>query len=83
MSERLILADESSWPSPDEGGESVEWKLRFAPQSLTRADHMCAATIISAYGYLFEPSMTTKAMSQKVAMLRRAYREAGVPDDHE
>lgn len=76
MTNRLKLADGSSWAAPDFGDDSVEWKLRYAPNSLTRAEQLRAAAIISSYDYLFEPSMTTKAMEKKVAMLRRAYRES-------
>ena len=76
MSNRLRLADGTSWSAPDFGDESVGWKLRYAPHTLTEADRMRAAAIISDYGYLFEPSMTAASMGKKVAMLRRAYRES-------
>ena len=51
----IKLSDGSSWPRPAiEGDEnlSVEWKLRHAPDRLTREDMLVAAEIISAYGYL-------------------------------
>ena len=78
MSARLKLADGSSWPAPDIGRDdhdSLGWRLTYAPDSLTRSDHLQIASYLSTYNYLFEPSMTVKAMGNKVAMLRRAYRE--------
>lgn len=41
----------STLPNPAAVGE-VEWRLRHMPESLTRADHMVAASVISAYIYL-------------------------------
>ena len=35
----LIISDDSVWPLPDMetfDGDSIEWKLRHAPESITR-----------------------------------------------
>ncbi|MBD8056663.1 hypothetical protein ICV35_23725 [Rhodococcus ruber] len=51
----LIISDDSVWPLPDMetfDGDSIEWKLRHAPESITREDQLRAASIISAYGFL-------------------------------
>lgn len=71
MSERMILDDGSSWPRPELEGDdySVEWKLRYAPDTLTRADQLVAAGFISAYGYL-----TVEATDQKARLVRREVR---------
>lgn len=51
----LRLPDGSVWPRPslssdDEVG--LEWKLRYAPDSLTREDQLLLASIVSGYGHL-------------------------------
>jgi len=51
----LKLTEGSTWPRPAlESDESVgvEWKLRHAPDTLTRADQLLAASVMSAYGYM-------------------------------
>lgn len=65
-------------PASDENG--VEWKLRYAPESLTREDHMYLASIVSAYAYLvFE--MTSKDRQAVVSEIRRLVdpRRSAVP----
>lgn len=74
--ERLRLGDGSSWPEPDPE-DGAGWKLRYNPAAMTREEQLQAASIIDAYNYLFEPTMTVKAMQDKIAMLRRAYRLKG------
>lgn len=86
MSARLKLADGSSWPAPDYGDEdhdSLGWRLRYQADTLTRVEQLTIAEIVSSYNYLFEPSMTAKSMGQKVAMLRRAFRERTTADAEE
>jgi hypothetical protein len=55
-------------PASDDCG--VEWKLRYAPQSLTREDQMYLASIVSAYGYLV-CEMTAKDRQSVVSEMRR------------
>lgn len=59
----IKLSDGSSWPRPALEGDdnvSVEWKLRHAPDQVTREDMLVAASIISAYGYLTVDSTRNK-----------------------
>lgn len=56
MSEIRILGEKSfasfdtmCWPLPGERCGDIEWKLRYTPGSLTRADQLVAASILSAY----------------------------------
>lgn len=39
-----------TWPLPD---DDLEWRLRYAPDSLTRQDEMYLASLNSAYRELF------------------------------
>jgi hypothetical protein len=41
--------DEMCWPVPGERAGEVEWRLRYAPEALSRSDHLLAASIINAY----------------------------------
>lgn len=52
---RINLSDGSTYPRPDLGNDdevSMEWKLRYAPRTLTRGEQLQIAGIISAYNYL-------------------------------
>lgn len=39
---------EMSWPNPASTGD-LEWRMRYAPETLTKSDRMCAASVIAAY----------------------------------
>jgi hypothetical protein len=68
----LKLSDGSVWPVPaleSDEETSVEWRLRYAPGSLTREDHMLAASIISSYGYL-----VIEATVEKTRLVKREMR---------
>lgn len=55
-------------PASDENG--VAWKLRYAPQSMSREDQMYAAAIVSAYAYLI-CEMNAKDRQSVVSEIRR------------
>lgn len=55
-------------PAPDDYG--VGWKLRYAPESMTREDQMYASSIMSAYAYLV-CEMTAKDRQSVVSEMRR------------
>lgn len=59
-------------PDPDTDG--IEWKLRYSPESMTRADQLYAASIVSAYGYLI-CEMTAKERQSVVSEIRRCMSE--------
>ena len=76
---RIKLSDGTTWPRPElENDEiaGVGWKLRYNPQSMTRADHLYAASIISAYGYMM--AETTRARRDQVCRDIRAELRAEV-----
>lgn len=54
--------------SPDDVG--VGWKLRYAPDALTRQDHLYLASIVSAYRYLV-CDMNAKNRQVVVSEMRR------------
>jgi len=47
------LPDGSVWPrtgdSEDPGEVGLEWRVRYAPESITRGDQLHLASIVSAY----------------------------------
>lgn len=55
-------------PASDQAG--VEWKLRYAPEAITREDRMYLASIVSAYAYLV-CEMTAKDRNLVVSEMRR------------
>ncbi|WP_336698203.1 hypothetical protein [Curtobacterium sp. USHLN213] len=62
----MRIAD-SNWPRPEmERDEevSVSWKLRYAPESLTREEQLYAASVMNSYGYLLVD--TTNARTAQV-----------------
>lgn len=79
MSDRYLklfaddLPNRRTFPSPiepesDNGG--VEWKLRYAPTTLTREDELYLASIVSAYSYLI-CEMNAKDRQAVVTEIRR------------
>jgi len=79
MSDRYLrlFADEPEkrrvFPSPVEPASDecgVGWKLRYAPDALTREDQMYASSILSAYAYLI-CEMTAKDRQSVVSEIRR------------
>lgn len=65
------LSDGSMWPAlePDDDLDSVEWKLRYSPKSVTQEDMLYAASVMAAYQYL-----VYEADRDKVALVRRELR---------
>jgi hypothetical protein len=55
-------------PASDDNG--VGWKLRYAPDTLTKEDQMYASSIIDAYAYLI-CEMTAKDRQAVVSEIRR------------
>lgn len=52
-SERTMSAtvrfDEMSWPAIGRDLAMLEWRLRYAPESLMASDHVLAAAVLAAY----------------------------------
>lgn len=69
------VCGEMTWPAPGERLADLEWKLRYAPAALSRADHMVLASVVAAYGQMVgDPARKRGAV---VAEIRAAVR-AGV-----
>lgn len=64
-------ADDTTWPI--NVGE-LEWKLRYAPDSLTREDQLMLASVVGSYSFLIDP---TRTHGDAAASLRRARKAAG------
>lgn len=58
-------------PNSDDG--SAAWKLRYAPESMTKADQLYAASVMNAYAYLI-CEMTAKDRQSVVSEIRRQLR---------
>jgi hypothetical protein len=77
---RLFRGDsdkQRTFPSPVEPPSDfngVEWKLRYAPNQLTREDQLYLASIVSAYSYLVM-DMTAKDRQAVVSEMRRLVKE--------
>jgi hypothetical protein len=66
--------DEMCWPVPGEAAGNVEWRLRYAPEALSRSDHMLAASIINAYRQMVgDPETKRRAV---IRQLRLAQHES-------
>ena len=57
------------WPNPHDPNE-IEWKLRYAPDSRTRADMMVAASVMDAYRNIINLDSRTRQL--RVMQLRKA-----------
>jgi hypothetical protein len=46
----VSINDEMTFPNPaNEKVSHIEWKLRYAPETLTRGEELIAASVFSAY----------------------------------
>lgn len=55
MTERIAIPDGGVWVRPtleSDDRDALSWKLRYAPDSISRADQLTLAQIVDAYGYL-------------------------------
>lgn len=70
------LSDGTTWalPEPDDGDtNTVEWKLRYAPNQITREDQLYLASVYSSFAALLGVSLSR---SREVLRALRG-REAG------
>lgn len=68
----------TAWPvrltsTPEEDG--LEWKLRYAPEHLTRREHLLLASVVAAYVHLTSPRL---GLTEATKSLRRARQAAAV-----
>jgi len=64
---RLQLEDGSQWPDPQ--GSEIEWRCRFAHESISSADLFCIAEVLSAYKMLLHGEINAQ---KKLGMIRLA-----------
>lgn len=57
---RFQIFDGMTWPTPD---PNLDWRLRFAPDSVTRQDQLYLASVLSAYDCFIK---TGRAQREKV-----------------
>lgn len=72
MSDRYVRMDDGTvWPVDvvADDGTSVQWRLRYAPETMTRDHQMLAASILDAYATL---TSTAYPLSTADKMLRTA-----------
>lgn len=70
---RIGGLDGMVWPDPRDPRE-LEWRLRYAPDSITRADQLALASIVHAYGYLVYLDARTR--QKRVMQVREAVTDA-------
>lgn len=70
--ERYTNFDGMCWPIPDEhtGHESVEGRLRYSPETLSRQDMLYAASVIRAYSSLIYQTISDRNVA--VDQIRKA-----------
>lgn len=71
--------DGTAWPvnltsTDDEDG--LEWKLRYAPQRLTREDQLILASVVAAYVHLTDPNVGPTAARESLLRARLCAKEA-------
>jgi len=62
------------WPRPDRAGD-IEWRLRYAPDAMTREDQLVAASVLAAYRCLVAHPAGTEAILRQLRVVRRVWRE--------
>jgi hypothetical protein len=68
----MNLEDGTVWPNPTRVA-NVEWTLRYAPEHLTDADRMIAASAMNAYATMV---FLSKSRVGKVLSMMRKWRMA-------
>ena len=49
---QYTIFDEMSWPFPQCEQDGLQWRLRYAPETITRSDKLTIASIMCAYSAL-------------------------------
>ena len=67
--------NQMTFPNPvSDQAANLEWKLRYAPESITRGEQLYAASIVSAYKEIVA-AKTQKDRNQCCAAIQAAYKE--------
>ena len=73
---RLNISDGTQWPDPE--GSGIEWKLRYAPEKLTRGEQLGAAEVLAAYCFLLRGTINPY---DKIKRIRMAIIDADMKDE--
>ncbi len=65
----LKLDDGTVWPDDVDG--SIQWKLRYAPDTLTRGDQLVAASVLACWALLSDPTEPLEPKISRVREIRR------------
>ena len=69
MAKAFLSFDGMCWPNP-EHAESLDWRVRYAPEHLTRGEHLTLASIAAAYCELV--AMPQRKRNRRIAQIRAA-----------
>lgn len=72
--ERVTIDDGTLWPNPwGEKYHDIAWRMRHAPECVSKSDLMCAASVMEAYAYLVgEKTLTLESARKKIRGIRSA-----------
>ncbi len=65
----LKLDDGTVWPEDVEG--SIQWKLRYAPDTMSRGDQLVAASVLAVWAELTNPMEPLEPKIQRIREIRR------------
>lgn len=68
MTGEHTLSNGTYWRTDD---RNIEWKLRFAPGSISRADQLVAASILSTWAHVLDPDVPFAQIEPRLRELRR------------
>ena len=69
---RYLALREMAWPNPQACGD-LDWRLRYAKESITRGDQLVLASITSAYVELI--TCTAKKRASVVRQIKEAMKK--------
>lgn len=76
---RYEVVENTCWPvnlTSTDDQDGLEWKLRYAPDALTRGDQLVLASVVAAYAYLTDPNRTQEEARRSLRRARIAAQEA-------
>lgn len=61
------VCGEMTWPAPGERLSDLEWRLRYAPNSLAREDQLVLASVVAAYAQMIgDPARKRNAVVAEI-----------------
>ena len=73
LNRHVKLTDGTIWPldTPDPDRGTIEWKLRYSPDTITKADHMHAASILATWARLTDSQTPLDPIIKQIREIRR------------